>query len=447
MMTNVVPLDGEKRGRRTLDSFDDAAVMRLISRGFVGIVRSPSARGLSLRIGAATSKGTKPKWTWVARVSWEGRKIETTIGQFPDMKCVRAMSLVEEMRRRAEAGMNPMASITTTETFTLGDLIDRWATANRHKKRAAAYPPELRRNLGPLLGKPANLLLPDDVAPIVEDLLATKNATGQNVLSYLRPIVKWGIKRKWLDREMTLGIEAGERKVDEFYFTLSEVGQIVADMPQLQAHARRMLTFLMLSGCRTGEASEVRPGWVRWNEGYVAIPGEFTKNGNPHRIVITPWMDQLLREALAAHPGGTQPLFCGPRGGVAQGSMWMTDLVAWANARTAAQAKRLGETGWVKLHGFRKSLSTILGESGLPFDEVDLELAVNHIEGLSRGSRKNYQFRDPWPRLRVIQHVWAATCAWAGETAGRCVPEQERRRAFRRFRDDAEATFSTGDEP
>lgn len=138
---------------------------------------------------------------------------------------------------------------------------------------------------------------------------------------------------------------------------------------------RDFLRFLIAVPCRRTEAATL--DWAHLDLGAAAEwtqPGALTKNGDPHRLRLHPLALELLR---ARHRAAGEPtaglVFPAPKAGNALNTF---------SAMKAALDAKTGRTGW-RIHDFRRSFATALGEAGVAEPMVDALL--NHRQSATRG--------------------------------------------------------------
>ena len=171
----------------------------------------------------------------------------------------------------------------------------------------------------------------------------------------------------------------------------------------------RLIRFLILTGCRRGEAAGLRRDMIDAKAKVIRLPAVFTKQGRGHVVPIEPTLAALLK-ACTMDARSPELVFPSPRsGGVMKG--W-TKLVA-------GPCKASGVT--FTLHDLRHTFRS--GLSRLGIDPDTAELAQGHAR---QGLEAIYNHDDGLDRLRPAFAKWAkhvsslvaaksgATCQQAG---------------------------------
>ncbi|MBD0273913.1 MAG: site-specific integrase [Acetobacteraceae bacterium] len=172
---------------------------------------------------------------------------------------------------------------------------------------------------------------------------------------------------------------------------------------------RDFLRFLIAMPCRRTEAATLDWAHLDLAAAEWTQPGALTKNGDPHRLRLHPLVLELLRDR---HRKAGEPkaglVFPAPRAGKA--------LTTFSAMKAALEAKT-GRTGW-RIHDFRRSFATALGEAGVAEPVVDAVL--NHRQAATRGGVLGvYQRAQRWPEQVKAMEVWGDVLAGVIESLGR----------------------------
>lgn len=177
-----------------------------------------------------------------------------------------------------------------------------------------------------------------------------------------------------------------------------EIGEFMAELREQRGVAAKALEFLILTGCRSGEA--LRATWeeidligATW-----ILPAERTKAGRVHRVPLSTAALQLLaaqkgKSSRYVFPGGTdeKPL----------SSMAMTKVL-----------ERMG-FGGVTVHGFRSTFRDWVAER-TRYPREWAEIALEHRVGST--TEMAYFRSDLLEERRGLMEDWATWCA--GGVAG-----------------------------
>jgi integrase len=175
--------------------------------------------------------------------------------------------------------------------------------------------------------------------------------------------------------------------------------------------ATDIVRFLIAVPCRRGEAAGMR--WADIDLVNRVWHQPTSKNGDPHDFPLNERaMAILSRRTGAANssdasgaPGDTEYVFPAARGG--------KGFDSWIHVRDALRGA-IGTTDW-RLHDFRRSFATVLGDSAI--DETVIDLCLNHRASRSRaGVRGIYQRAERWAERVKALDAWNACLErWLGE--------------------------------
>jgi integrase len=130
-----------------------------------------------------------------------------------------------------------------------------------------------------------------------------KGRTFNYEVETLNLIFKYAISHGLLSENPAAGIR--HRRLDTAAVlvpTRAQFRMLVADMRQRTAAAGNWIEFLGYSGCRTGEAAEIRWKDVDWSRKTLMVDGgqKGTKNHESRTIPLFPPLERLLRDMQAA---------------------------------------------------------------------------------------------------------------------------------------------------
>lgn len=190
---------------------------------------------------------------------------------------------------------------------------------------------------------------------------------------------------------------------------LAELWAAAGTAEGLEPVHRDFLRFLIAVPCRRTEAATL--DWahldldaVEWTQ-----PSALTKNGDPHRLHLHPLALEILRARWQAAGRPEDGLvFPAPR----SGGPLTTFSAIKAELVTAA-----GRDCW-RLHDFRRSFATALGEAG--FAEPVIDAVLNHRQAATRGGVLGvYQRAQRWPEQVAAMKRWGSIleAAIAGKNA------------------------------
>src|SRR5262249_51948373 len=135
-----------------------------------------------------------------------------------------------------------------------------------------------------------------------------------------------------------------------------------------------IIKLLFLTGCRRDEI-----GWLRWDEmaddgTAIELPGERTKNKQPHRVHLSAPARAILK---ARKKGGDRELVLGAGDGGFSGWSKCKQQLDADIAEACKKAGRKPLPDWTQ-HDFRRTMSTLMAEE-LKIAPHIIEAVLNHM--------------------------------------------------------------------
>jgi integrase len=303
-------------------------------------------------------------------------------------------------------------------------LVGEWAT-HHLSQRSASYrervPAELRRALKAWVSAPAEAFTRADAVRVLDKV---KSASGPVAANRLRAEARacwgWAVKRgaltenPWEATPRPLAKETARDRV----MTDAELGALYNAAGGLSEPWDVLVRLLILTGQRRGEVSGMRWDELDLDAGTWALPGERTKNGQPHVIPLPAEAVALLRRVKRRQ--GAVFVFEGPSKTAMTGFGKMKARLDLALAQAAQEAGRQA-LPWV-LHDLRRTMATGLQRLGVRLEVT--EAVLNHVSGSRSGIVGVYQ-RHGWDREKAeALKGWSAHvlhAAGGGSAAGNVV--------------------------
>lgn len=370
-----------------IPEFTSARLKALAARGTV-TVTSEGSPGLILRLGPRRS-------TWSARIAWRGLDLRIIIGPYPRIGIAQALDILEDLRQRAEVGLDPRSSRKLVRVATLAECIDLWlseAAGQKHRERRAR---RLRLALPGLLNKPAGMFSTDDLRDALALIVKEHPTTARLAITDLNSVFNVAKAQKLVADNPAALLRRPPRRLDQSYPDLSDLASILGQVDELPRSEALFLRFLALSGCRTGEALQIAPQHIDLAGRRIVLPPAITKTGIEHWIPLSPPLARVVEAARGMVRGRATPLF----GEVSKRRR--ARLVEWVNERCRVKAER-DSAAWKRLHAFRKTFQTEGQRIGLDGEHIDA--AIGHR---TKGSvRAAYDFFDSWPQRQRVCEAW-----------------------------------------
>lgn len=335
---------------------------------------------------------------------------------------VHTVPLILARERAAEArgllleGLDPIVSrqaarearrLATQQGFSFRDTARLFLEAHesswKNAKHAAQWSSTLKRYVFPTIGAlPVSAITVEHVLKILEPIWKVIPETASRVRGRLEAILDYAHARGFRTGEnparlrgnLSHLLSARSRRVTH------HAAMAYADLPKFMKALRartsisaRCLEFVILTACRTSEATG-----ARWSEVNLAgrlwvIPADRMKAGKEHRVPLTGRAVSLLRK-LPREQGGDM-VFVGSRAHRPLSNMAMLMLLR-------------GMRPNITVHGFRSSFRTWAAEK-TNFPREVVEAALAHV--VKSKVERAYQRGDIFEKRRELMTAWAKFCA------------------------------------
>jgi integrase len=271
--------------------------------------------GFGARIFAPTKRHTAGARSFFVNYRVGGREKRFTIGSYPDWSAEAARAEAKELRRRIDRGEDPAQERRTRrDAPTVRDLADRYKTehlANKAKSSRVNDWAMIEKKILPAIGD-------RKVADIHEgDIEALRNAItargtpvrANRVLAVASKMFSLALKRQeeedasWRDQAQgnpCKGVARNHEDGHERFFSPAELAALGDALREYRdTPAANCLRFIMLTGCRPGEAMLARWDQFETEPGFWVKPSAHTKQRKTHRVPLGAAAMELLAEMKA----------------------------------------------------------------------------------------------------------------------------------------------------
>ena len=261
----------------------------------------------------------------------------------------------------------------------------------------------LRLHIMPVLGdKALPTITRADVVAVFDHMPADQQAGRRNVFAILRRLFKWAIGRGDIPASPMQGMETPPPvKARDRYLSDAELRRVWNAAPSCHHCFGPIVRLLIATGQRREEVTgmewnELDRGGAMWR-----IPGERTKNGEPHTVPL----NTLAVEALDKLAKGDK----WPRRGLVFKTSSGGAFTAHAAGKRKIDALLAAEDGgdipgW-RLHDLRRTLATGFQRLGVRFEVT--EAVLNHLSGARSGVAGVYQRHHWTDEKRTALQAWA----------------------------------------
>lgn len=341
------------------------------------LYRLPDGQGLYLLIKPGGQKH------WRLNFSFQGKRREYAIGQFPQISLSAARQEAIEARRLIAQGIDPVRHRQERQRQALeasenvfGSLAEQWFVV-RKAEWSAGHRVSIRQRLDnyvlPAFGAtPVDQMDPVSILPVlrmIED--QGKVETAKRIRVIISQIFRFGISSGKATRDHAADLTDAMRKVEPTPMAAitdpEKVGGLMRSLAGYDGHYTTRIALLFIAHT-AGRPNEIRA--AEWSEiNFIAcqwrIPVERMKGRRSHVVPLSTQMMKLLRE-MHRFTGHGRFLFPSLR----------SDLRPMSENTLNAALRRLGYAKEQHTaHGFRSTLSTLLNEAGQDPDLVEMCLA------------------------------------------------------------------------
>lgn len=356
--------------------FTDAFIRNLRPKEKRYDLRESVREGFAIRVAPSGRK------TWLYFYDFEGRRRRMSLGVYPQVKLSKARDRHGDALKLLRNGKDPAAlemekRVESLRSPTVAQLaeeyIEKWAKPRKRSWK------EDKRNLDkdvvPVWGKrKARDIKRRDVILLLEKIVERGASRQSNIVfSLLRRMFNFAVERDILEYSPCANVKPlakdnakdrclSEEEIKVFWKNL--------DASPMTEEVRRALKLILVTAQRPGEV--ISAHWSEIDGHWWTVPGEKAKNGQVHRVYLSPLAMELIGRK------GDGYLFPSPRGG----------KPIHVNALSHALRRFLKldeETGNIKLpithftpHDLRRTAASHMTGSGI--SRLVVSKILNHVE-------------------------------------------------------------------
>jgi len=331
----------------------------------------------------------------------EGIQRRVTIGQHGAWTPDQARKKAEGLRHAVRHGADPLGTKKMLRASkTVGDLLDEYLQSEDFKLKAPSTQSidrgRIERHLRPLLGRRhAHLVSDEDVkralAAICDGKTAADIKTGQRGRARVRGGA--GTARMAIDLLRVIfnfakvkpnpceGVKTGTSGTrDTILDDASDYTRLFETLDKMELERRirqpaaDAIRLIALTGCRRGEAANLRWAHVDLKQGRIVLPPTAHKTGRrtgKPRIIALPAAAQAI---LARQPDGGEFVFAPAKG---DGALALSQV--WRRVRTEAKLPE-----GIGLHGLRHSVASHLAMAGAGSAEIMQAMGHRQLSTVAR---------------------------------------------------------------
>lgn len=373
----------------------------------------PDGQGLYLQVSPSGST------SWIFRYQHARRRRYMGLGGLAAVSLADARRKALAARKMLAEGLDPLEegralavarAAEAAKAITFREAADRYIATHRsswrNAKHIAQWSSTLEAYAMPIFGNVSVAAIDVDlVLKVLEPIWEAKNETARRVRGRLEVILDWatagGLRRgenpaRWkglLEHRLSKQPRAARIK----HHPALDYRRMAAFMAQLRKEegaAARCLEFTILTGARTGEATE-----AKWNEIDIeaarwVVPAHRIKAGRTHRVPLASRALAIVREQARFRRGDY--VFCGRTLGRPLSNMAMATVL-----------RRMGRSD-ITVHGFRSTLRDWAAEQ-TDYPREVAEMALAHAVG--DRVEAAYRRGDLLQKRINLMRDWEAYCA------------------------------------
>ncbi|RKJ85672.1 DUF4102 domain-containing protein [Aeromonas veronii] len=367
--------------------------------------------GLTLH--PSTMKG-RGKWVlrYVSPVTSKRRN--AGLGTYPEISIADAGNQARLMREQLAKGLDPLeikkeeASKPAIPTVEIAarqvheQLLPGW----RNPKHGKQWISTLEQYAFPIIGRqPINAITPAHIASVLQPIWLEIPETATRVKQRLHAVMAWAwahgfcqanpvdVVDKLLPLQPSKAIRTQHQPAMDWRELPAFYQQHLASAERFDV-SRALLSFVILTGCRSGEARNMRWDEVDLGAAIWTIPADRMKTQVVHRVPLSLQAMAVLDKVRGLHG---KWVFPSPRKQVPLTDMALTTLLRRVEAPSTTP-ERLATA-----HGFRSTFRDWCSEQGYPRDLAERALAhliQNKVEAA-------YHRTDLLDQRRPMMDAWA----------------------------------------
>jgi integrase len=355
--------------------------------------------GLGVRVSTAGKK------SFIFMYRFEGRSRMMTIGPYPKITLAEARTNAAKAKEEVSKGNDPGISLVASKredrkaptlTGLVEEYLEKWAKIRKKTWREDER--ILHKDVIPVWGRrKAKDIKKRDVVLLLDGIVDRgAPITANKTFEIIRKMFDFAVSRSVLEFSPCGGIEKPAKpRARDRIFEEDEIRSFWLNMEKVQISkgTQLVLKLLLVTGQRRGETVAAEWKEMDLEKQVWTIPGSKTKNGNPHKVPLSPLAMEILLEAkeLGSNSSWVFPGLTG-NGHLNPGTISM------------AIVKNRAEFGIDHFtpHDLRRTMASLMTGLGIP--RLTVSKVLNHSEG---GATKIYDRHTYDAEKRQALEAWS----------------------------------------
>jgi integrase len=340
--------------------------------------------------------------SWVFKYELRGQRRELGLGPLRDVSLVEAREKASRLRKQLLDGVDPFAvkhqeatqrRLDAAKAMTFGQCVEQYLQTHdaawKNDKHRGQWRQTLTKHCAAISNLPVKDIDTDLVLRCLTPIWKTKTPTADRLRGRIERVLAWATSRglragenpaRWSGHlaEMLAAPKKVKRIKHHPALPYLELPAFIAELQQSDAASARLMEFLILSACRTGEVLNAHQSEFDLDRKIWTIPAARMKGGREHRV---PLSDRAV--AIVKQFAGERPFDMGER--------TMLSLL---------NRMRPGLT----VHGFRSTFRDWAAEQ-TNFPNHVVEMALAHSIG--NAVEASYRRGDLFEKRQRLMQTWA----------------------------------------
>jgi integrase len=330
------------------------------------------------------------------------------LGPYSIVSLANARELAEECRQTVRKGLDPINERKKSDEPYFIECIEQFLAAKesgwKNDKHRYQWRSTLMTYAKPLHGMRVSKITTPDVLHILKPIWLAKHETASRLRGRVEAVLDYAKAMGWRNGEnpalwrgnlksLLPAWNKSQKVVHLAAIDIDDLPQFMRNLRDREAVAARLLEFIILTSCRSGEARGAKLSEFDLDKGIWTIPAERMKMGKEHTIPLSARALQIVKEFSSA--AISDLLFTHPTG-----------LKEYSVNATMALLRRMGRRD-ITTHGFRSTFRDWAGDR-TNFQRETIEAALAH--GLKNKVEAAYRRSSAIEKRKALMQAWADYC-------------------------------------